>query len=221
VVPLHVTGRPEVDLTRYLLNPHMDPPELRESTEDLRVYTAYDNDYIYIAVEGLGNRTRVGEPAFEGLPWKRGHPSGLRFVQYEADTVHLSFGFRDRVPGHGRQMDDPWAWKGHFYDTDYHYIAPATTDAGDMLVRQWGPDTDRRTAYQTDAIPHGQPVPGARLVITKGRIRLIGARRRAHHPFTAPTAMLRTTCCCRNRNRMITGSSIMAAAALICGHHPS
>ncbi len=169
ITPITITGRKQIDLTRYLLNPHLDPPKLDGDEQgDLRVYSAYDDDYLYFAVEGLGKATKVGDTAVEGLPWKRGDTTGLNFPQYQADTVHLAFGFRDRVPGYGRQMNDPWAWKGHFYDTDYHYLAYPTKDAGDLLVRQWGPDTDRRTAYQISEVPHVQPVPLSRIVITDG-----------------------------------------------------
>ncbi|HUU11036.1 MAG TPA: hypothetical protein VM431_10925 [Phycisphaerae bacterium] len=63
-------------------------------------------------------------------------------------------------------MDDPYAWKGHFYDTDYHYAAHVSTE-GDQLIRQWGPDTGRRIAYQTDKVPGYGPVRGATIKIRR------------------------------------------------------
>jgi len=166
ITPVLLTGPAQVDLTRYLLDPHLEKPTLEGADKNpVRVFTAYDDNYLYVAIEGQGNKTQVGTPRFEDLPYKQGEPGGLQFVQYVADTVQLAFGFRDRVPGHGRQMDDPWAWKGHFYDTDYLYVAHATVDSGDQLIRQWGPETDRRTAYQTDPLPHVKPVPEAKIMI--------------------------------------------------------
>lgn len=80
--------------------------------------------------------------------------------------LQLAFGFRDRVPGFGRQMSDPYACKGRFYDTDYVYNIEKTTD-GDRIFRQWGADTDRRNGYQTEAPPYMVPVPGAAIVIRR------------------------------------------------------
>ncbi len=172
VTPITVTGRPKVDFTRFLLNPNLPPPDLdkiaKAEEKSFQVRTAYDDENIYVAVSGLGIRTEVGAPRFEGFPWRKGMPDGLQFVQYEANTVQVAFGFRDRVPGHGRQLEDPWAWKGQFYDTDYLYAVHPTIADGDLVIRQWGPDTDRRTAYQTESVPYVQPVPGARAVLKDG-----------------------------------------------------
>ncbi len=95
-----------------------------------------------------------------------GEPSGLEHIRFCGDAFFFAFGFRDRVPGWGRQMDDHWAWKGHFYDTDNHY-AVHTSSTGPQLVRQWGADTPRRIAYQTAAVPGVGPVPGAQVRIER------------------------------------------------------
>ena len=86
-------------------------------------------------------------------------PGGLGHVVNAGDVLQLAFGFRDRVPGYGRQMDDPYAWKGAFYDTDACYVAHASTD-GDHLIRLWGPATSRRNGYQTEPVPGLEAVPG-------------------------------------------------------------
>jgi hypothetical protein len=70
------------------------------------------------------------------------------------------------VPGIGRQMDDPWAWKGCFYDTDYSFVAHVSTE-GDQLIRIWGPDGSRGDGYQTEAVPGIEPVPGGQVKITR------------------------------------------------------
>ena len=80
--------------------------------------------------------------------------------------LQLAFGFRDRFPGEGRQMNDPWAWKGYFCDTDYVYNVHTSTD-GDLLIRQWGADGHRRNAYQTDKVPGVEPVPNAKVKISR------------------------------------------------------
>ena len=56
-------------------------------------------------------------------------------------------------------MDDPWAWKGSFYDTDYSFVAHVSTE-GDQLIRIWSPDGSREDSYQTEALPGIEPVPG-------------------------------------------------------------
>ena len=63
-------------------------------------------------------------------------------------------------------MDDPYAWKGDFYDTDYSYYANPSAK-GDMLTRVWGPDTQRQDGYQTAKVPGMGPVPNARIKITR------------------------------------------------------
>ena len=167
-----------VDLTQYLLNPHLERPTGTPEDKRIvaRVYTAYDDSNVYLAAEvnEEGLVCPAGEPAIKGrgpgakvtLPYKNAMPGGLNHIRYAGDALLFSFGFRDRVPGWGRQMDDPYAWKGHFYDTDYHYVAHISTE-GDQLIRQWGADTPRRMAYQTVLHPGYGPVPGAKIVIKR------------------------------------------------------
>ncbi len=146
------------------------PVTLRDATTecDARIYTAYDDTNVYItaAIREKVFHNSAGEPWHEGLPYRRGVPDGLEHVTHCGNALLLSFGFRDRVPGYGRQLDDPYAWKGHFYDTDYHYVAHPSTD-GPQLIRQWGADTPRRTAYQLEDVPYVGPVDGARVAITR------------------------------------------------------
>ena len=169
--------RAGVDLTQYLLNPHLERPTGTAEAKRVvaRVYTAYDtaNVYIAAAVNEDALKCTVGQPATRGrgadkieLPYRTGVPDGLDHIRNCGDALLFAFGFRDRVPGWGRQMDDPYAWKGHFYDTDYHYAAHISTD-GPQLIRQWGPDTTRRTAYQTEPVPGYGPVPGAHIEIKR------------------------------------------------------
>ncbi|MCY3020710.1 MAG: hypothetical protein NTW87_16965 [Planctomycetota bacterium] len=161
-----------VDPTQYLLNPNLKRPEAADGKRVTAwVYTAYDNDNVYLAAAvnedklecKAGQKVRRGKAE---LPYKVGDPEGLDHIRYCGDVFMFSFGFRDRVPGWGRQMDDPYAWKGHFCDTDYHYAAHVSAD-GDKLVRQWGADTPRRTAYQTEKEAYVGPVAGAQIVIKR------------------------------------------------------
>ncbi len=171
-VVLDSVSQSGVDLTPYLLNPNLKRPASAEPGRvTARVYTAYDDRNIYIAaaVNEAKLSNEAGRPARRGkatLPYRQGVPDGLEYIRNTGDTFLFSFGFRDRVPGWGRQMNDPWAWKGHFYDTDYHYAAHVSTD-GPQLVRQWGPDTGRRIAYQIDPIPGVGPVAGAKIQISR------------------------------------------------------
>jgi hypothetical protein len=166
-----------VDLTQYLLNPGMDKPTGAGDEKRIvaRIYTAYDDENIYVAaaVNEAELKCSSGTPALKGrgekkinLPYRNGMPDGLNHISHCGDAIQLGFGFRDRVPGFGRQMDDPYAWKGHFYDTDYVYHAHTSTD-GPMLIRQWGPEGHRRNAYQCDAVPGVEPVAGAQIKITR------------------------------------------------------
>src|SRR6202007_191560 len=75
-------------------------------------------------------------------------------------------GFRERVPSIGRQMGDPWAWKGSFYDTDYSFVAHSSTQ-GDKLIQIWGANTSRRNGYQADAVPGIETVPGGVVKIAR------------------------------------------------------
>ncbi len=162
-----------LDLTRYLLNPNLEKPTGDDTGKRVlaRLWTAWDDANVYVALavneDNLVNH--AGEPSKKGkaeLPYRVGMPDGLDHIRYTGDSLMLAFGFRDRVPGWGRQMDDPWAWKGHFHDSDYHYVAHASTD-GPQLIRLWGADTPRRTAYQTAKEPWVGPVEGAKLVIKR------------------------------------------------------
>lgn len=161
------------DPTEYLLNPNLERPTgtAEEKRIVARVYTAYDDTNVYVAAEVHEDtfECSAGKPVVKRgveLPYRSGMPDGLSHVIFCGDMMQLGFGFRDRVPGHGRQMDDPYAWKGHFNDTDYVYNVHASTE-GDMLVRQWGADTHRRNAYQTDKVPGVEPVRGAKIKITR------------------------------------------------------
>ena len=166
-----------VDLTQYLLNPGLQLPTGTPENERIvaRAYTAYDADNVYIAMAVNQDQFQcnAGQPVIKGrgatkveVPYKEGMPDGLDYISNCGDVLQFSFGFRDRVPGWGRQMDDPWAWKGHFYDTDYQYAANTSTE-GDQLTREYGPDTTRHTAYQTEVVPGVGPVPGAKIVIKR------------------------------------------------------
>lgn len=161
------------DMTQFLLNPNLKPPTNDDKTKRVRaqVYTAYDerNVYIAAAVQEPSFGNAAGGPVKKGeadLPYRLGMPDGLEHVRLTGDAFAFAFGFRPRVPGWGRQMDDAYAWKGHFYDTDYQYVAHISTD-GPLLMRQWGPQTTRRTAYQTVPVPGYEPVKGATIAIRR------------------------------------------------------
>jgi len=139
------------------------------------IYTAYDDDFVYVgaAVHEDQFRCSAGEPFLSTwanvttvLPYLQGEPAGLRHITDCGSIFQFSFGFRDRVPYMGRQIDDPWAWKGTFYDTDYSYVAHTST-TGDQLIRIWGPDTGRRNGYQTESVPAIGPVPGGEVKVTR------------------------------------------------------
>jgi len=168
LTPIALTARPKADFTAYLLNPNLNRPETQPTDAGMaRIYTAYDDAFVYVGVEGWGAKCSAGQVARPGLTWKRGDPKGLSFISNCGDVVQIAFGFRDRAPGFGRQMNDPWAWKGMFYDTDYQYVAHASTE-GPKLIRLWGPDTGRQTAYQIDDVPFVEPVKGAKVMIRDG-----------------------------------------------------
>lgn len=168
-----------IDLAQYLLNPHAARPDAEAGGKRIiaRVYTAYDDANVYLAAqvseeelvcpagEEIVKPSRTGGPPVK-LPYQNAMPDGLNHIRYAGDALMFAFGFRDRVPGWGRQMGDPYAWKGHFYDTDYLYVAHISKE-GDRLLRQWGADTPRRTAYQCVLPPGYGPVPGAKIVIKR------------------------------------------------------
>jgi hypothetical protein len=160
-----------------LLNPNKKPES--ENAESKRmtglVYTAYDDDYVYLGAAVHENQFRcsAGQPYISvwgnlatTLPYLQGEPDGLRYVTECGNVLQFSFGFRDRVPSIGRQIEDPWAWKGTFYDTDYSYVAHSSAN-GDQLIRIWGPGTGRRNGYQTESVPGIGPVPGGKIKIAR------------------------------------------------------
>jgi hypothetical protein len=166
------------DQAAALLNPSLKPGNGAAAAEHVaaKIFTAYDDNYVYIgaAVSQAHFHCAAGEPLVRTigkqtvtLPYRQSVPNELSFpTENDDDLFQFSFGFRERVPGIGRQMDDLWAWKGDFYDTDYSFFAHTSTD-GDKLIRIWGPDTSRRNGYQTEAVPGIGPVEGALLKITR------------------------------------------------------
>jgi hypothetical protein len=165
----------ETDMSQYLLNPGLDKATGNSGSQRIvtRVYTAYDQGNVYLgaAVNEDTFHCSAGEPAIKGkkkavVPYKNGMPDGLGHAIFCGDVFQVSFGFRDRVPGWGRQMDDPYAWKGDFYDVDNSYVAHASTE-GDKLIRIWSPATNRQNGYQTVAIAGQGPVPGGKIKISR------------------------------------------------------
>jgi hypothetical protein len=166
------------DQTAALLNPTVKPGGTHAGADHVtaNVFTAYDDDNVYIgaAVNQADFHCAAGEPIVRTvgkssvtLPYRQSVPNELDFpTENGDDLLQFSFGFRDRVPGIGRQMDDPWAWKGDFYDTDYSFVAHTSTE-GDKLIRIWGPDTGRRNGYQTEPVPGIGPVEGTKVKITR------------------------------------------------------
>lgn len=166
--------RQGIELTQYLFNPSLERPVDDEGTDRrvaARVYTGFDDDYVYIAAEVLEDTlmNQAGRPATVNnveTGYVLGMPGGLRHPRYTGDLFMFGFGFRDRVPGFGRQMDHPLAWKGQFYDTDYLYLAHVSTE-GNQLLRQWGAETPRQNGFQTDSVAHIGEVPGSQIMIKR------------------------------------------------------
>jgi len=165
--------RQGIELTQYLFNPSLERPgdEPGYSRVAARVYTAYDDHNIYVAAEVLEDTlmNQAGQPARVNnveTGYQLGMPGGLRHPRYTGDLFMFGFGFRDRVPGFGRQMHDPLAWKGQFYDTDYLYLAYHSTEGGE-LIRQWGAETSRQNGFQTDHVSHIGPIAGASIVVAR------------------------------------------------------
>jgi len=165
------------DPTGYLLNPMLEQSAGAAGHPRIvaRVYTAYDDTNVYLAAVVHEDQFRclAGQPVSIGqnatkisLPYREGMPDGLNYITRLGNVFQFSFGFRDRVAGIGRQMDDPWAWKGCFYDTDYSFVAHVSTK-GDQLIRIWSPDGSREDGYQTEAVPGIGPVPGGKVKITR------------------------------------------------------
>jgi hypothetical protein len=180
VVPVRIDSamlKTGVDPTAALFNPGVTQTTngVPDSHITALVYTAYDKDNVYIAVDVNEPELSctAGQVAVKGrlpkkvtLPYLQGVPGGLDHIATCGDVFEFAFGFRDRVPQIGRQMNDPFAWKGNFFDTDYCYAANVST-AGDQLTRLAGPDTSRRNGYQTEDVPGLGPVPGAKIKITR------------------------------------------------------
>jgi hypothetical protein len=165
------------DESALLLNPNAQKqPDATPSQRIVaNVLTAYDDDWVYIgaAVHEDQFHCSAGEPVVKTvqgnsitLPFKQGQPDGLNFITQCGDVLQFSFGFRERVPRMGRQMGDPWAWKGSFYDSDYSFVAHTSTD-GDKLTQIWGADTSRRNGYQTEAVPGIESVPDGLIKIAR------------------------------------------------------
>jgi hypothetical protein len=163
-----------------LLNPNATPqPNVARSKRITgQIYTAYDDDFVYLGAAVHEDRFQctAGQPFISTwanvttvLPYLQGEPAGLRHVTDCGSVFQFSFGFRDRVPYMGRQINDPWAWKGTFFDADCSYVANTST-TGDQLTRIWGPDTGRRNGYQTESVPGIGPVPGADVKITRDEV---------------------------------------------------
>jgi len=163
----------QVDPTSFLLNPNQKPADPTAKQLTARVWTAWDEQAVYIAVEVDEDsfKCNVGEK-HRATDQPRGMPGGLGHPITCGDMIQLAFGFRERVPGFGRQMDDPWAWKGQFYDTDYVYNVSATT-AGPMVFRQWGADTSRRNGYETEKVPGQGFVMGSQCQIKRDETRKV------------------------------------------------
>lgn len=163
-----------VDLTRYLLNPNLEKPKDDATSKSRvagRIYTSYDNNFIYLAAEIYEDTlmNEAGKPALKSgieTGYNLGLPGGLTHPRYTGDCLQFGFGFRERVTGFGRQPGDPLEWKGHFYDTDYLYLA-YTSRKGDQLIRQWGPDTKRLNGFQTDPVAHIAEIPGSEIKIVR------------------------------------------------------
>jgi hypothetical protein len=85
----------------------------------LRLYTAYDSAYLYVAYELTGKKSA-------------------------ADWVQLGLGLTDWSARNVRAKDDPWAYKGHFYDNDYVF---ALNDPAGQIWRLGAPDARWRTPY--------------------------------------------------------------------------
>ena len=158
----------EVDLSQYVLHPELEKPSTDPNAQKIvaRIYTAYDKNNVYVSAavteDSFGNkagdqkvrgRGHPSNPNYKSapVPYLQGTPDGLG-LPTDGDCLQLSFGFRDRVPGYGHPMDDPYAWKGDFFDADYSYMANPSTQ-GDTLTRVWGPNTQRQDAYQTAEVP--------------------------------------------------------------------
>jgi hypothetical protein len=182
-----------LDLSRYLLNPNLAKPTGTPEAKRVvaRLYSAWNDKDVAIALavdeDKLSNI--AGSPWVRDgvtIPYPHGTPGGLNHVRYTGDSLMMTFGFRDRVPGQGRQMGDPWAWKGYFCDTDYHYVANVNHENKPELTRLWGPDTPRRNGYQTVQEPWMTAIPGAAIAIRRDE-----AAKRTIYELTIPRSELK------------------------------
>jgi hypothetical protein len=168
-----------LDLSRYHLNPSLDKPTGDEARKRVvaRVYAAYDDANVYLAARvhddalqhRAGEKRKGRDPTTKQeveLPYRLGFPDGLEHPVNIGDCLQFAFGFRERVPGHGRQPGDPWMWKGQIVDTDYVYNVHPSTE-GDQLVRNWGADTPRRNGYQTVQEPWQTRPDGSQVKIVR------------------------------------------------------
>lgn len=168
-----------IDLSRYHLNPSLEKPTGNEERKRVvaKVYTAYDDQNVYLAARvqddalrhEAGTKRKGRDPVTKQeveLPYRISFPDGLEHPVTKGDCLQFAFGFRERVPGHGRQPGDPWLWKGQICDTDYVYNAHPSTE-GPQLIRNWGPDTPRRNGYQTVQEPWQRQPEGSRIMISR------------------------------------------------------
>ena len=164
--------QPGTDITRYVLNPNLRRAEASAPRRaQVRLQSAWDEKCVYIRaeVEGDSFANSAGKPVMKGTlatPYLTADPAGLEHIRHTGDALFLAFGFRDRVPSKGRQMADPWVWKGHFHDTDV-VLAAHTAVGGARLVQLWGSDGDRRNGYQTEKLPFQGDVPGGHSVVIR------------------------------------------------------
>lgn len=159
----------EVDPTCCLLHPGAECCNSQESDKvKIKTRIAYDDNYIYVSAEILEKESSnlAGTKEFEDLEYIKGMSGGLRHPTTTGDCLQLTFGFRDRVPGRGRQMDDNWAWKGFYYDTDYQYLVYPSSE-GDQLVQQWDESSPRRNGFQTEEVEEIHPVQGSMVQISR------------------------------------------------------
>jgi hypothetical protein len=132
-----------------------------------RVRLAYDDNFVYVGATVKEPRLSAGAGGASSLngAFPAGLPGGLEIPMRTTDGIALGFGFRHRVPNlGGRELTEPWAWRGHYYDTDYLFMAHPSTQ-GDKLVQNWDADSPRRWGYQTDPFPEHKYVTGGKATI--------------------------------------------------------
>jgi hypothetical protein len=147
-------------------------PSTGAGTVSGKVYVAYDDSYVYVAADVTEPNfgCAAGQSASDGGGLPRGMPGGIFTITRQGDAFSFAFGFRNRVPPtqvKGRDITEPWCWKGHYYDTDYLYTAHASTQ-GDKLVQHWDESSPRRWGYQTENLPEHKDVPEGKVKIVRG-----------------------------------------------------